>query len=333
MSGGRETTALHTRRAVIKGLAALVMGIGVARRPRAQAWVVADDYCANGVHDLSAALRDGPVQLLAREYECLPVRFAPRDVMQGVPGRAQLLFESPQPAFAPLNPDQPTDGWHFQDFDVQCEAKGQRSQHAFALLSCRRGTMQRIRCFDFGGTAVLPYGQRIAFLPGPGAPSLDAPCGWVGDEWQCSGVAAPSDATACRFEDVEAWRCGMGFRLDGTPAPEGVPRVKGGTANMHLFIRPVAYNCDGDGFLVWQGASNTFVKPVSGQNGRHGIGVAWANNVFEGAVVERNGGYGVQIFSQHREARGYAFPYLHNGGSNALGLSNVPLAEQKPTPA
>lgn len=314
------TKTATSRRSFLAGFLAL------PALAKANPWVTLDDYAVNGVYDLSAALRDGPVCLLARDYECLPVRFRSRDVIQGIPGRSRLLFESPEPAFLPEDTSQPADGWHFEDFDVQCEAKGARSQHAFGMLSCRRGTLQRIRAFDFGGSALLLFGQRIAFS-GPGAPSLDAPCGWVEDEWQCSGVAAPSDSTACRVEDFEAWRCGVGFRLDGTPAPEGVPRVKGGTANMHLFIRPVAYNCDSDGFLVWQGASNTFIKPIAGQCGRNGISVAWYGNVFEGAVLERNSGWGVQIFTQHREATNYHFPYIHNGGSNGLGLCNVTVPE------
>lgn len=318
---GRECAAESSspRRAFLKAIAALPF----APLP-AQACIVLDDYAVNGLHDLSAALRDGPVKLLAQDYPCLPVRFCSHDVIQGVPGRSRLLFESPDAAFAPVDRTQPTDNWHFEDFDVQCEAPGDAGrQQAFYLPSCRRGSIKRVTISDFGGTAVLLYGQRIAFS-GPGAPSIDQPCGFVGEEWQCGGVRAPSDATLCVFEDLLVRRCWMGFQLSGTPAPSGVARVKGATANMNSFIRPVVYNCRSDAFMVWQGATNYFQKPIAGQNGRNGITAAWYGNVFEGAVLERNAGWGV-MKTGHAEQHDNEFPRLHNGGSNGLGLSNVPL--------
>lgn len=296
------------------------MGVGVARRARAQAWVVADDYAVGGVHDLSAALRAGPVQLLARDYECQPVRFAGRDVIRGVPGRSRLLFQADSPAFAPIDQSQPTDAFTFEDFDLQCEAPGGvSSQPALYLPSCRRFFLRRLIISDFGGTGVLVYGQRIAFLPGPGAPSIDAPCGYVGDEWQCSGVRAPSDATLGVMEGLNVSRCWIGIHLTGTPAPAGVPRLKGGAANMHSIIRPIVSNCRSDGIQIWQGSTNYIEKPILGQNGRHGIGLGWYNNVAVGAVCERNGGWGIWR-APVKEQHDNAWPHLHNGGSNGLGL-------------
>lgn len=313
-----------SRRLVVKGLAGLVLGLGGIRRAAAQAPIVLNDYCTGGVYDLSAALRDGPVTLLAQDYPCLPVKFGPRACATGVAFRTRLLFEGAGAAFAPAEADQPTDNWRFEDFDVQCEARGETAQHAFALMSCRRGFLRRVTVSDFGGTGVLIYGQRAGFV-GAGAPSLNAPCGWVEDEWQCAGVRAPSDATMNVIEDVNVRRCWLGFHLGGMPAPEGVPRVKGATANMNSLVRPIASNCGSDGMMIWQGATNYVAKPILGQNGRNGMSVAWYGNLIEGAVLERNAGWGVQLFTQHKETRDNYFPYVHNGGSNGLGLSNVPL--------
>lgn len=312
------------RRQAIRGLAALALGLGGIRRSAAQAPIVLNDYCDGGLYDLTAALRDGPVTMLAQDYPCLPVRFGSRAVATGVAFRTRLLFEGSGAAFAPAAPDQPTDNWRFEDFDVQCEAKGSTVQHAFALLSCRRGFLRRVIVSDFGGTGVLVYGQRAAFV-GEGAPSLSSPCGWVGEEWQCGGVRAPSDATMNVVEDVNVRRCWLGYHLGGMPAPEGVPRVKGATANMNSLVRPIASNCGSDGIMIWQGAANHIVKPILGQNGRNGLSVAWYGNLVEAAVLERNAGWGVQLFTQHKETRDNYFPYVHNGGSNGLGLSNVPL--------
>lgn len=310
-----------------RGRRALLAALSVAPlAARAQAYgVTLDDYAVNGLYDLSAALRDGPVRLLARDYECLPVKFRSRDAIEGVAFRSRLLFETDGAAFAPLDSGQPTDNWRFEDFDVQCEAKASTAQHAFALLSCRRGFLRRVTVSDFGGTGVLVYGQRAAFV-GPGAPSLDAPCGWVGDEWQCGGVRAPSDATMNVVEDCNVRRCWLGFHLGGTPAPADIPRVKSATANMNHLIRPIASNNGSDGIMLWQGATNVIEKPILGQNGRNGISVAWYNNVIEGAVVERNAGWGVQCWTQYAETHDNAFPYLHNGGSNSRGVSNVELS-------
>lgn len=313
-------SAAISRRGVFQGAAALALGLGVARRAKACSAVVLDDYCANGVHDVSAALRAGPVELLARDYECLPVRFAPRDVLRGVPGRSRLLFEANAPAFSPVAPDQPTDSFTFEDFDVQCEAPGAvGAQSGFYLASCRRFWLRRITVSDFAGSGVLVYGQRIAFLPGPGAPSIDRPCGWVGDEWQCGGVRAPSDATMGVVEDLNIRRCWIGIHLTGTPAPEGVPRVKGGAANMHSIIRPICSNNRSDGIQIWQGASNYVEKPILGQNARHGIALGWYNNLIPGATCERNGGWGIWR-APVKEQRGNEWPNLHDGGSNGLGL-------------
>lgn len=271
----------------------------MAAAPFARAAVL-NDYLVGGLYDLSAALRDGPVTLLAQEYDCLPVRFRTGDIIEGVRTRSILKFECEGAAFQPEDATTPTDNYTFRDFTLRCMAQsrsGPVPQHGLWLPSCRVGVLSGLRVEDFGGAGVVIYGQRQ------------------------DGQPEPSDATLNMLENVLVRGCWIGFRLDGSV---GSPRLQGGTANMNTLRRCLAFNCLGDGLQVMQGAANRIEQFISGQNGGNGITVGWYSNLFDQAVVERNGRYGVYK-TGHAEQHDNWFPRIHNGGENALGLSNVPL--------
>lgn len=275
-------------------LGALLALPGLAK---AQAAVTLDDYCLNGSYDLSAALRDGPVRLLGRRYECLPVRFQTGDMAEGVRGKTELLFETDGPAFMPADPTRFTDRFHFEGFDARCEAKAGPGQHCFYLPSCRHFKIIEHRGWDFGGTHIFGYGQRTE-----------------------EGGLMPGDSTHARIFNVGSWRCHRGMVLTGTP---GTPRIRGGTCNMWRVDSYIAQQSELDNIQVWQGAANLFTMPVVGQAGRDGILVAWYGNTFMSATVERNARFAV-FKTNHAEEKNNSFPYLHDGGSNG-GLCNTDL--------
>lgn len=277
----------HNRRTFLTALAGLPFAARACGAP------VLNDYRANGVCDLNAALRDGPVTLLAETYECLPAKVPPYAVVQGIPNKSRLLFDGQSPAFMPADRSRPCDLVTLFGFDVV--AAGPGNAHALYLPSCRHWDVSRMTIDGWGGAAVMIYGQRE------------------------NGLVAPSDATKCEFEHIRALRCGSGFVLTGTP---DTPRIRGGASNMHTLTHCLASDCEGDGFAILQGSANRLDHCIAGQC-RNGFVLAWYGNVLDQPIFERNREWGIYE-TNHDEARQNSIRDPWNGGANGGGVRRNP---------
>lgn len=255
-----------------------------------------DDYVTGGVFDVSAALRNGPVLLGPRDYECLPVDTVTNDYVRGFGAQSRLIFEADEPQIRPLDSTTPTDYVTLADFDVVCARAGGRSQHGLYMASGREWKVTNMTLRGRrGGDTVRMYGQR------------------TGD-----GGLDPSDSTRNVFTAVGAWEGRYNWYLGGTVANK---RIQGGTSNMNRGIRCLAYYAEIDNLYIDQGAGNSFPQFISGNAGRNGCTLAWYGNKVRDGVFERNGGWGIYRTS-HAEQHDNDTSGAHNGGHNGLGLMN-----------
>ena len=274
-----------TRRGLLTGLAAL----SVAHRAIGHGYQILDDYVNGNVYDIGAALQNGPVQLLNREYDCLPVRLRDRDVVQGINSQSILHFEANEPAFAPVDEGHQTVLVTLRDFDVMCARKGDGGQHAFWLPSCSRWRLQNLAIIGFGGIGVCMYGQRTL-----------------------AGAKDPSDATYNRLDDLRIGTCLHGIVASGT---RGEPRIKGGTANCNYIGRTSIFSCDGHGLWIIQGALNLMEHVIGGNHGGDMFRIQWYSNTAIAPGAERTGGWGM-FFTGNAETRLNRVVGYHDGGSN-----------------
>lgn len=286
------------RRQLLVGSAALAL----AHRALASGWAVLDDYVNGNVYDLGAALQVGPVQLLNREYDCLPVRLRDRDMIEGINSQSILNFEADAPAFAPVDETHQTILCTLRDFDVLCASKGGPGQHAFWMPSCSRWRLENLAIIGFGGVGVYMYGQRTA-----------------------AGAKAPSDATVNRIIDCRVNGCMHGYLMGGT---RGEPRIRGGTSNMNHLSRCSAFSCAGHGFYVLQGSANHLEHCVGGTNGGDVFRIGWYGNYIEVPVFERTKGWGI-YFLGNSETRGNTVIGAHNGGAVGAGTIGGKVKGQK----
>ena len=274
-----------TRRRFLSGLTALA----VAHRAAANGWAILDDYVNGNVYDIGAALQVGPVQLLNREYDCLPVRLRDQDVIEGINSQSILNFEADEPAFAPLDESRQTILCTLRDFDVMCARRGGASQHAFWMPSCSRWRLVNLAIIGFGGIGVCIYGQRTL-----------------------AGGKDPSDATFNRLTDCRIGTCLHGIVLTGT---RGEPRIKGGTANCNHVETTTVSSCRGHGVWINQGGLNELDHVIGGNHGGDMFRIAWYSNTLVAPGAERTGGWGI-FFTGNAETRANRVLGYHDGGAN-----------------
>ena len=267
----------------------------MAASPFARAAVL-NDYSTGGLYDLSAALRDGPVELLAQEYEIMPCRVAYGDWAGCLKGRARLLYDGTGPAFQPLDQDRPTDRVTLTGFDLICEAKSGSAQHGIYAPAARHWQVRDVSISDFGGCGFYAYGKRTS-----------------------DGGLDPCDSTKHRLEEVRVLRCGTGIRLHGSPASV---RGRGGTSNMCRLDHCTVSEADGNGYEIIQGAANLLTGCIAGLCGRSGFCVNWYNNTIVAPVFEQNGQYGI-AFGSADECRGNDVIGWHDGGGHISAFINV----------
>lgn len=286
-----------TRRGLLTGLAAL----SVAHKAIGHGYQILDDYVNGNVYDINAALQNGPVQLLNREYDCLPARLRDRDVVQGINSQSILHFEANEPAFAPADEGHQTVLVTLRDFDVMCAQKGDGGQHAFWMSSCSRWRLENLAIIGFGGIGVCMYGQRTL-----------------------SGGKDPSDATFNRVIDCRIGTCLHGIVMSGT---RGQPRINGGTSNMNHLSRCSAFSCAGHSYYILQGSANLLEHCIGGTNGGDVFRVAWYGNTIMLPVCERTQGWQIYFLGNSETHDNTVIGY-HNGGAVGAGTIGGKVSAQ-----
>lgn len=287
-----------TRRGLLTGLAAL----SVAHKAVGHGYQILDDYANNNVYDIGAALQNGPVQLLSREYDCLPVRLRDRDLVQGMTSQSIISFEADEPMFAPADENHQTLLVTLRDIDVMCARKGGVNQHIVWMPSCSRWRVERIAGIGHGGDGIHFYGQRTA-----------------------SGTKAPSDSTFNRIIDCRFGGCRHGYVFGGT---QGRPRIRGGTSNMNHLSRCSAFSCAGHSYFILQGSANLLEHCIGGTNGGDVFRVAWYGNTIMLPVCERTTGWQI-YFVGNSETHDNTVIGYHNGGAVGAGTIGGKVSAQK----
>ena len=274
---------------------------GLAAAPFAARAVMLNDYAAGGVFDMSAALRDGPVTLLAQEYECLSFKLRTGDYISGFGTRSRLLTDYTQGPFITVeDPSQFTDGVILRDFDIVATAKGGAGQHGIWMPSCREWRVSNImRRGEIGGVGWGMYGQR--------------------DE----GGLNPGDSTRNIFDGVGSVYARINWYLGGNIDN---PRIRGGTSNMNRLARCLGYGAEIDNLQIMQGAGNVVEQFISSTPRNNGITLAWYGNKIRDAVVERSGGWGI-FGTTHDEQHDNVIDSPHNGGNQGSGFISPSLTQ------
>ena len=257
--------------------------------------VVLNDYVSGGLHDLTAAMQAGPVELLDETYTIGPTYFPTGAHVKCLLGQAKIRYFGDRPAFQPLNQDAPTVRVAMENFDLICMDKASAYQHGFFLPACRMFTMNLIQIQDFGGCGVYACGKRTV-----------------------NGLVDPSDTTRIKMTEVRSIRCGTGFRFSGTV---GLPRYKGGTANMNQLDHCIASDCAGNGYEIIQGSASRLSGCVSVQCKGDGFYINWYGNTLVAPVFENNGGAGVRFGGSDECHDNYVLGW-HDGGGHDVQFAN-----------